>query len=131
MPQLTVKATRKGYYGHRVIKEGQKFVIRAEGELGSWMEPIGWTPKERKAAPPTAAAKQTTAAKAGKAKGDPRTLSEAQAKMPGIMPEPKGLVPETTEADMVQTMAEAEELEHGEDAAGSAEAGPTGDQEVI
>ncbi len=130
MPQLTVKATRKGYYGHRIIKEGQKFVIRSEGELGSWMEPIGWTPKERKPAPPTAAAKQT-AARPGKTKGDPRTLSAAQAAMPGALADPKGLLPEATEADMVQTMAETEELAHEEGAAGSADAGPTGDQEVI
>lgn len=35
---IHVVAVREGYYGHKIRQEGEKFHIKSESELGSWME---------------------------------------------------------------------------------------------
>lgn len=53
MSKLLVRAKELGYYGEKrrrpTVFKGQKtdeFYIESEQELGTWMEPIGWEPKD-------------------------------------------------------------------------------------
>ena len=46
-----VKALRKGQNGNRIRQKGDEFEISSESEFGSWMQPIGWIPKEPKEVP--------------------------------------------------------------------------------
>ena len=37
---MEVRATQRGYYGGIIRDDGDVFTIAAEGDLGSWMEPL-------------------------------------------------------------------------------------------
>lgn len=36
---MQVRATRKGYYGHKVIEAGEVFVVK-DGEQAEWFSPV-------------------------------------------------------------------------------------------
>ena len=45
---MKVKATRKGYYGKRRIREGQEFLLDSKNDFsGNWMEEMGASKKEK------------------------------------------------------------------------------------
>ena len=41
---IEVKANKDGFYGTSIKREGAKFTIKNEKELGSWMDKIGSKP---------------------------------------------------------------------------------------